>query len=114
MFLISLLETAGTGETSGGGLFGGSNTWISIALLVGMFVLFYFLLIRPQRKKEKAAQEMRSSIEVGDGVTTIGGLVGRVVTIKDDTILIETGSDRTKFRIKKWAVQEVEKLRLDE
>ena len=55
---------------------------------------------------------MRNSIEVGDGVTTIGGIVGRVVSVKDDTILVETGSDRVKIRLMKWAVQEVEKLDL--
>ena len=103
--------TEGT-TTSSGSLLSGQLG--SILLLVGMFVLMYFLLIRPQRKREKAQKEMRANIEVGDGITTIGGIVGRVVSIKDDTLLIETGSDRTKMRFKNWAVQEVEKLKLDE
>lgn len=77
-----------------------------------MLVMMYFMVIRPQRTREKQQTEMRNSIEVGDGVTTIGGVVGRVVSVKDDTILIETGSDRVKIRLMKWAVQEVEKLDL--
>ncbi|NLL92254.1 MAG: preprotein translocase subunit YajC [Ruminococcaceae bacterium] len=86
----------------------------SILLMVAMVGIFYFLLIRPQKKREKKTQEMRSSIEVGDGITTVGGIVGRVVSIKDETLLIETGSDRNKLRIQRWAVQDVEKLKLEE
>ncbi|NMA06778.1 MAG: preprotein translocase subunit YajC [Ruminococcaceae bacterium] len=86
----------------------------SILLMVAMVGIFYFLLIRPQKKREKKTQEMRSSIEVGDGITTVGGIVGRVVSIKDETLLIETGSDRSKLRIQRWAVQDVEKLNIEE
>lgn len=118
MLLALLTDTAGagtgTGTGTGTGLFGGTGSWTSILLLVAMFVAFYFLLIRPQRKKEKAAQEMRNSLDVGDSVTSIGGIIGRVVSIKDDSVLIETGSDKTKLRIKKWAVQDVEKLVIDQ
>lgn len=92
----------------------GSETWMSVALLGAFVVLIYFLMIRPQRKKEKKAKEMLGSMEVGDGVTTIGGIVGRIVSIKDDTVLVETGSDRTKMRFQKWAIQEVEKLSLED
>lgn len=74
----------------------------SIIPLVLMVVVLYFLMIRPQNKKEKKAQEMRNSIEVGDGITTIGGLVGRVASIKEDTFVLETGSDRVKVRMKRW------------
>ncbi|MEA4911455.1 MAG: preprotein translocase subunit YajC [Oscillospiraceae bacterium] len=86
----------------------------TIILMVAMLAVMYFILIRPQKKKEKQLQELRNSIDVGDGVTTIGGIVGRVVSVKDDTVLVETGSDRTKLRFYKWAVQDVEKLKLDE
>ncbi len=85
-----------------------------ILLMVGMVAIFYFLLIRPQKKKEKQDREMRSNVEVGDGIISIGGIIGRVISVKDDTILIETGADRTKIRIKNWAIQSVEKLKLDE
>ena len=89
------------------------TTILSFAPILLMLVLFYFFLIRPQQKKEKKATDMRNSIEVGDGITTIGGIVGRVVSIKEDTFILETGADRTKLRFKRWAIQEVEKLNLD-
>ena len=71
-----------------------------------ILVVFYFILIRPQRKKEKQVQAMRNSLEVGDEVVTSGGIIGRVVSIKEDTVVIETGSDRSKIRIKRWAIQD--------
>ncbi len=86
------------------------TTFIPIVILVAVM---YFLMIRPQNKKEKQAQEMRNSIEVGDAVVTIGGLVGRVASIKEDTFMLETGSERVKIRMKRWAIQSVEKLNLD-
>ena len=78
---------------------------IQLLPLVLIFVVFYFMLIRPQKKREKAVQQMRSSLEVGDEIVTAGGIIGRVVSIKDDTLVIETGSDRSKIRIARWAVQ---------
>jgi preprotein translocase subunit YajC len=75
-----------------------------------MIAVFYFLLIRPQRKKEKQVQQMRNSIQVGDEIITVGGIVGIVVSIKEDTVLIETGGDRTKIRIKRWAIQSNETI----
>lgn len=81
--------------------------------MIAVLVLMYFMMIRPQRKKEKETQNMRNSIEVGDGITTIGGIVGHVVSIKEDTFVLETGNDRVKMRFKRWAIQEVEKLTLD-
>lgn len=70
-----------------------------------VLVVFYFFLIRPQRKKEKDTQKMRGALQVGDEIVTVGGIVGRVVSIKDDTLIVETGADRNKIRIKKWAIQ---------
>ncbi|MBR2504206.1 MAG: preprotein translocase subunit YajC [Oscillospiraceae bacterium] len=75
-----------------------------------VLVLMYFMIIRPQKKKDKKMEEMRSSIEIGDTVTTIGGIVGLVVAIKEDTIVLETGTDRSKIRFKRWAISEVNKL----
>ncbi len=83
---------------------------LSFAPFVVVLVAMYFILIRPQRKKEKATQEMRKNVIVGDTVTTIGGIVGIVVSIKDDTVLVETGADKIKIRFKKWAISDVEKL----
>ena len=76
---------------------------IPIALIV---VVFYFLMIRPQRKQEKETQKMRASIEIGDTITTIGGITGVVRQIKDDDIfIIETGADKNRISIRKWAIQ---------
>ncbi len=77
-----------------------------IALLVGAM---YFIMIRPQRKKQKEEQLMRDNLAIGDEIVTIGGIVGRVVSMKDDSILIETGADRDKLRVMKWAIQSVNK-----
>ena len=73
-----------------------------------VIAVMYFMLIRPQKKREKKLQDMRNSIEIGDGVTTVGGIVGRVISSKEDTIVEETAS--AKIRFKRWAVSEVEKL----
>ncbi len=78
---------------------------IQFAPLILVFVIFYFLLIRPQQKKEKETQKMRQSLEVGDEIITVGGIIGRVVVLKEDNVVIETGSDRSKMRIARWAIQ---------
>ena len=72
---------------------------------VGLIVVFYFFLIRPQRKRDKQERDMRNSIEVGDEISTIGGFIGRVVSIKDDVLVIESSSDRTKLKIYRWAIR---------
>jgi preprotein translocase subunit YajC len=73
-------------------------------MLVLIIVFFYFLIIRPQKKQEKKEKQMRDALEVGDEVVTNGGIVGIVFQIKDDTLVIETGSDRSKIRVMKWAI----------
>ncbi len=74
--------------------------------IILMFVVFYFLLIRPQKKREQEVQKMREAIEVGDEVVTIGGIVGRVVSIKEDTLVVETSAERSKLRLARWAIQQ--------
>ena len=85
--------------------------WLATLVQFGPFVLIllvmYFLMIRPQQKKQKEEQKMRNNLRVGDELTTIGGIKGRVVSIKDDTIMLETGNDRTKIQFEKWAIQTV-------
>ncbi|MCI2046697.1 MAG: preprotein translocase subunit YajC [Faecalibacterium sp.] len=81
--------------------------------MILMVVLLYFMVYRPQKKQEKKDAAMRGSLEIGDQVTTIGGVIGRVVGIKDDSILLETGADRVKIRFTKAAVGSVEKLNMD-
>lgn len=76
--------------------------------IVLIFVVFYFILIRPQKKQEKETQRMRNSLQIGDEVITIGGIVGFVVSIKEDTLVIETGSDRSKIRVLRSAIQKNE------
>ena len=82
----------------------GSSTSM-IIMLVAMFAIMYFLMIRPQKKRQKEEQAMRDAVEVGDEITTIGGICGKVVTTKEDSLIIETGADRNRMMIKRWAVQ---------
>ena len=86
------------------------NSWYIILIYVALFGAMYFLLIRPNSKKKKAEQEMRNNIAIGDDITTIGGIVGRIVAIKEDedSFIIETGSDRVKMKFKKWAISSVD------
>ena len=75
-----------------------------IIMVVAMLANFYFLLIRPENKKKKAAAQMRSELAVGDQITTIGGVVGTICAVKEDTIVIETSADRVRMEFTKWAV----------
>ena len=77
-----------------------------IFMLIGMFALMYFMTIRPQKKRQKEEQEMRNAVDVGDEITTIGGICGKIVVVKEDKLIIETGVDRTKMTITRWAVQQ--------
>lgn len=77
-----------------------------IFMFIGMFALMYFMTIRPQKKRQKEEQEMRNAVDVGDEITTIGGICGKVVVVKEDKLIIETGVDRTKMTITRWAVQQ--------
>ena len=77
---------------------------VQILPFVVLIVVFYFMLIRPQRKKEKEENEMRNNLEVGDVITTRGGIVGTVSGIKDDVITIETGANKVRITIQRWAV----------
>ena len=76
----------------------------SIILLVLMFGMMYFFMIRPENKRKKAAQEMRDSLKVGDEVTTIGGITGTICAVKENTVVFETGADRVRVEITKWAI----------
>lgn len=92
----------------------GTESYLSLFFTLAlMVVLLYFMIYRPQKKQEKKDVAMRNSLEIGDQVTTIGGVIGRVVAIKDDTFVLETGSDRVKIRFAKTAIGSVEKLNMD-
>lgn len=83
----------------GGGGFG------SLIIIAVMFLALYFFMIRPQKKQEKQVKDMRDSLQVGDEITTIGGLIGKIVSIKDETLVMETSRDGTKIRILRSAVR---------
>ncbi|MBQ9517909.1 MAG: preprotein translocase subunit YajC [Eubacterium sp.] len=83
---------------------GGASSYLYIVVMVGLLGFMYFTMIRPQKKRQKEEQEMRSALEIGDEIITIGGIVGKVVTIREEDIVIETGADRTKMKLQRWAV----------
>ena len=99
----TVFALTGTSTTGTSGFFGGSGGMI--AMMVGLLVVMYFIMIRPQKKKQSEEQKLRDSVQIGDDITTIGGINGRVVTVKEDSIVIETSSDRTKIKFMRWAIQ---------
>lgn len=90
---------AATGDTATAS--GGGSMLIMIVLMI---VVFYFFLIRPENKKKKQAEEMRNSLSVGDTITTIGGIMGKIVAVKSNSIVFETGEDRVRLEVTKWAI----------
>ena len=76
----------------------------SIIMLVAMLAIFYFMLIRPENKRKKEAEQMRSSVKNGDKIVTIGGITGTVVNVKDSRIVLETGADQVRIELEKWAI----------
>ena len=80
--------------------------WTMIIWMVVIFGVMYLLMIRPQRKQQKQEQQMRDNLQIGDEVTTIGGIVGRIVTVKDDSLIIETGVDRNHLKVTRWAISQ--------
>lgn len=96
--MISLL-------TSNAGTTGGMDWIYTIVMLALVVAVFYFFAIRPQKKQEREVNNMRNQLVVGDEITTIGGIIGKIISIKEETVMIETGHDRTKIRILKSAVR---------
>lgn len=82
----------------------GGSMVSTIIMLVVMVAVFYFMLIRPENKRKKEAETMRSSVKTGDEITTIGGIVGKVVSVKEENIVIETSADQVRMELKKWAI----------
>ena len=109
MTTLAVISTAASSATATGGASVASmlTMLIPLALIV---VFFYFFIIRPEKKRNKEMQNMLNSIQVADEVITNGGIIGRVLSVKEDTVLIETGSDRTKIRFRRSAISSVEKL----
>lgn len=94
----------------------GNQFWVMILAYAVIFGGLYFILFRPQQKKKKQEDEMRKNLQIGDDVTTIGGIVGKVVSIKNDSdsLVIETSIDRSKLHIKNWAIASRDNIREDE
>lgn len=82
----------------------GAGLGSTIVMMLVMLAVFYFMLIRPENKRKKEAENMRSSIRTGDSITTIGGIIGTVVDVKESKIVIETSADRVRVELAKWAV----------
>lgn len=104
--MFFFLEAAASTAAAGGGSM--------IIMLVAMFAIFYFMIIRPENKKKKKTEEMRNSLALGDEITTIGGIVGKIVQITEDTITFETGEDRVRIQVKKWAISTTAKMEAEE
>lgn len=96
LFCTSAFADDATTTATGGGSM--------IVMIIVMVVVFYFFLIRPENKKKKKAEEMRNSLAVGDTVTTIGGILGKIVAVKSNSIVFETGEDRVRMEVTKWAI----------
>ena len=86
-----------TTTTQGGGM-------TSIIMIVAMIAVFYFLMIRPENKRKKEAEQMRSAVKTGDEIVTIGGIIGTVVSVKDDKFVMETSADQVRIELAKWAI----------
>lgn len=102
MNLLTLMAESSAGDAAGG---------LSVSSILSLIIpfalvilIFYFLIIRPEKKRNKELQEMLNNLQVADEVITTGGIIGRVLSVKEDTVLIETGSDRTKIRVMKTAI----------
>lgn len=100
---FACLALTGCASTGAGGD-GSSAGYSSIIMLVVIIVVFYFFLIRPENKKRKKQEQMRNELSVGDKITTIGGIVGKIVELNGDLITFETGEDRVRLQVTKWAI----------
>lgn len=105
VMLTATADAAATGDAAQQASAMGSIIYMIFSFGL-LFVVFYFFMIRPQKKKEKEAKELRDNLQIGDEVTTIGGITGIVVRKTEDTVVIETGGDRSKIRVKLWAISE--------
>ena len=92
--MVQFLTGTGMGGDMGG----------TLLMIGGMIAIFYFLLIRPENKRKKEAEQIRNSLKVGDQITTIGGIIGTVVSVKDDKFVMETGADQVRIELAKWAI----------
>ncbi len=111
--LCSCMPTTAGGSGGDAAGMGGGSMWMMILIYVAIFAAIYFFMIRPQSKRKKQEQAMRNNLEIGDEITTIGGIMGRVISIKEETdsIVIETAADRNKIQLKRWAISTVDTIK---
>ena len=109
LFNLANFLCMGTGAAAGTEGQKGSSVTMIIMMVV-MLVVMYFIMIRPQKKKQQEEQKLRDSVQIGDEITTIGGISGRIVAIKEesDTLVLETGTDRHRIHVKRWAISTVD------
>ena len=100
--LLTLADNTANNQTAAGG----SSIIVMVGWVAMMLVAMYFLMIRPQRKKQKEEKQMRENLQVGDEVVTIGGIYGRVISLKEDSMVIESKSDHSKLTVARWALQQ--------
>ena len=113
LFTSLLLTTATTGGTPDAAAGSGISMLFSLGFMVVIFAVMYFLMIRPQKKKEKAVKAMLDALKVGDRVLTIGGIYGTVTGVKDDQIIIAVGTQKTVMNMARWAIKSVEDAPLE-
>ena len=106
VLLGAVITMSGCAETG----VGSTSSMFSMLWIVALLGVMYAVMIIPENKRKKKAQQMRDSIEVGDKITTIGGLMGKVVHVTDDSITFETGEDRVRLQTKKWAISTTAKM----
>ena len=107
LFCLSGCMTAASGEGESGG--GGIGSYASIIIFAVIIVVFYVFMIRPENKKKKELAKLRSEITVGDDIITIGGITGKVCEVEDEYIVFESGEDRVRLRVAKWAISTKQK-----
>jgi preprotein translocase subunit YajC len=114
LWILALAEESGAAEAgeemAAGGIFQMLSTMLPLVLIV---VVMYFLMIRPQRKKDKKVKDMLSKLKTGDRVTTIGGVYGTIAGIKDDTVTLTVGADKVKLVFARWAIRSVEEISIE-
>lgn len=111
--LCSCMPATSSGSGTDAANAGGGSMWLLILIYVAIFAGIYFFMIRPQSKRKKQEQAMQNNLEIGDEITTIGGIMGRVISIKEETdsIVIETAADRNKVQLKRWAISTVDTIK---
>ena len=104
ILVIALACLTLAGCTTTGEEASGTSSYMSIIMLVAIVAVFYFMVIRPENKRKKKQEQMRNELAVGDQITTIGGIMGKIVEVTSDNITFETGEDRVRIQVAKWAI----------